>query len=147
MSRENQDKTERRIARYTNRALYRDLKIRARVMRKHPTPAEAILWQRLRHRRVGGYHFRRQHPVVRYIVDFYCAEAKLVVEVDGSVHDEPGHDEYDVERQAFLEELGLRVLRFHNCEVLQGIDEVVKVIADTLQSTPPPAPPRGFGEG
>ena len=147
MSHENQGKIERRIARYTNPALYRELKIRARVMRKHPTPAEAILWQRLRHRRVGGYHFRRQHPIVRYIVDFYCAEAKLVIEVDGSVHDEPDHDEYDVERQAFLEELGLRVLRFHNREVLRGIDEVVKAIANELQSTPPPAPPRSFGEG
>ena len=143
MSYDNQDETERRIARYTHRALYRELKMRARFMRKHPTPAEALLWQHLRHRRVGGYHSRRQHPVVRYIVDFYCAEAKLAIEVDGSVHDEPGHNEYDMARQAFLEKLGLRVLRFHNCEVLRGIDAVVKTISDTLQSTPPPAPTGG----
>ena len=97
------DKIARRTARFTDRALYRDLKMRARLMRKHPTPAEAILWERLRHRRVCGFHFRRQHPVVRYIVDFYSAEAKLVIEIDGSVHDEPGHGEYDGERQALLE--------------------------------------------
>ena len=114
----------------------------------HPTPAEALLWKRLRHKQIGGFHFRRQHPIVRFIVDFYCAEAKLVVEVDGPVHNEPGHDEYDHDRQAFLEELGLRVLRFPNQKVLQGIDLVVQVIAKSCSQPHPPTPsPRLQGWG
>ena len=101
-------------------------------MRRHPTPAEALLWKRLRKRQVKDYHFRRQHPIVRFIVDFYCAEAKLVVEVDGSVHDAPGHDEYDADRQQFFEALGLRVLRFTNADVVGKTDAVVNVIAGAL---------------
>ena len=123
---------ETRIARYTNRAIYRDMKERARFMRQQPTQAEAILWKRLRKRQLNGHHFRRQHPIVRFIVDFYCAEAKLVVEVDGSVHGQPGHDEYDAERQEFLEELGLRVLRFSNVEVVTETDEVLNAIVEAL---------------
>ena len=101
-------------------------------MRRYPTPAEALLWKRLRKRQVKDFRFRRQHPIVRFIVDFYCAESKLVVEVDGSVHDEHGHDEYDADRQQFLEALGLRVLRFTNDEVVGDTDVVVDVIADAL---------------
>jgi len=127
------DHAERRIARYTNRAIYRDMKERARYMRKHPTPAEAILWKRLRKRQVKGFHFRRQHPIVRFIVDFYCAEAKLVVEIDGSVHNQPGHDEYDTERQSFLQALGMRVLRFTNSQVVTETNAVLHAIAEALE--------------
>lgn len=133
METKDSDNIERRIARYTNRAIYRDMKERARHMRKNPTPAEAILWARLRKRQVNGFQFRRQHPIVRFIVDFYCAEAKLVVEVDGSVHDEPGHDEYDANRQQLLDELGLRVLRFSNAQVFNDTDAVLDAIADALE--------------
>ena len=115
---------------HTDRAIYHDIKLRAKHMRENPTVAEDILWQRLRRKQVGGFHFRRQHPIGRFIVDFYCADAKLVIEVDGSVHNEPGHDEYDAERQAFLEELGLKVLRFENTQVLRETDAVVEVIAE-----------------
>ena len=115
---------------YTDRAIYHDIKARARLMRQNPTLAEDILWRRLRRKQVGNLRFRRQHPIGRFIVDFYCAEAKLVIEVDGSVHNEPGHDEYDAERQAFLEELGLNVLRFENTQVLRETDAVVEVIAE-----------------
>ena len=92
-----------RIGRYTNRAINRDIKERARLMRTNLTPAENILWQRLRRKQVGDLRFRRQHPIGRFIVDFYCAEARLVIEVDGEIHDEPGHTEYDEERQRFLQ--------------------------------------------
>ena len=109
------------------------MKKRARFMRKHPTPAEAILWARLRKRQVKGFQFRRQHPIVRFIVDFYCAEAKLVIEVDGSIHNQPGHDEYDAERQNFLEALGLRVLRFSNTQVVTKTDVVLDAIAEALE--------------
>ena len=132
MDSKDSDNLEGRIPRYTDRAIYRDMKERARSMRKHPTQAEAILWKRLRKRQVNGFRFRRQHPIVRFIVDFYCAEAKLVVEVDGAVHDEPGHEEYDAERQQFLEALGLRVMRFTNAAVVGQADAVIAVIADAL---------------
>ena len=152
MDNQDTDNSNRRIARFTDRAIYRDLKERARSMRKNPTRAEDALWQRLRKRQVNGFHFRRQHPIGRFIVDFYCAEAKLAVEVDGAVHNEPGHDEYDDARQEFLEALGLRVLRFDNAEVVSETDGVVSVIAEAIEQavalpTPPPAPPHSYGEG
>lgn len=125
----------RRIARYTDRAISRDIKERARLLRKNQTHAEQILWKRLRRKQVGGLRFRRQHPVGHFIVDFYCAEAKLAVEVDGSVHDQPGHDEYDEDRQAFLQALGLTVLRFTNAQVIRQTDAVVDVIAEALDYT------------
>lgn len=128
----NNDKSGRRIPRYTDRAINRDIKERARIMRKHPTAAEAILWQRLRHKRVGGYRFRRQHPIGRYFVDFNCAEAKLVLEVDGAIHAQPGQGEHDKGRQYFLEGMGLRVLRFTNAHVIRETDQVIETIADNL---------------
>ena len=115
---------------HTDRAVYRDIQERARLMRRNPTPAENILWQRLRQKQVGGFYFRRQHPIGHFIVDFYCAEAKLVIEVDGSVHRQPGHHEYDADRQLFLEHLGVNVIRFDNAQVLQETDAVVEAIAE-----------------
>ena len=97
----------------------------SREMRRAPTPAEDALWQRLRNRQLAGAKFRRQHPIDRYIVDFYCADAQLVIEVDGSAHDEPNHD---AERQEVLETLGLRVLRFRNAEVFERIEDVLSAI-------------------
>ena len=84
---------------HTDREIYADMKLRATYMRRNPTPAEDRLWRLLRGRQVGGFHFRRQHPIGRFIVDFYCAMARLVIEVDGSVHNQPGYDEYDSQRQ------------------------------------------------
>ena len=101
-------------------------------MRKNLTPAEDLLWQRLRKKRFGGLRFRRQHPIGRFIVDFYCAEARLVIEVDGSVHRQPEHDEYDADRQEFLEQLGLKVIRFDNAQVLHQTDAVLEEIVDEL---------------
>ena len=117
---------------HTDRAIYRDIQERARLMRQNPTRAEKILWQRLRGKQVGGFHFRRQHPIGRFIVDFYCASARLVVEVDGAVHNEPGHAEYDEDRQRFLQASGLRVLRFSNAQVVGETDAVVEVIAESV---------------
>src|ERR1700682_1407659 len=81
-----------------------------RGMRKKPTPTEDALWQRLRNRQLAGAKFRRQHPVDHFIVDFYCAEAALAVELDGAIHEHTR--EGDALRQAYLESLGLRFLRF-----------------------------------
>ncbi len=117
---------------HTERKIYGDIKERARHMRKHPTQAEDALWQRLRKRQVKGLRFRRQHSIGPFIVDFYCFEARLVLEIDGEIHEEPGQMEYDKERQHYLESLGLRVLRFSNIQVLDQADSVLKAIGDCI---------------
>ena len=114
--------------------LWDKLKPLARQMRHEPTPAEEHLWQHIRSRRVFNTKFRRQHAIERFIVDFYCAEAQLIIEVDGSIHDYT--QEQDAVRQAFLESLGLRVLRFSNGEVLLAIDAVPERIGEALNLTP-----------
>ena len=98
-------------------------------MRREPTRAEDRLWQRLRNRQASGLKFRRQHAIGRFIVDFYCAEARLVVEVDGAVHEDTADE--DAARQEFLESRGLRVLRFSNDEVSKSLDRVLRAVADT----------------
>jgi very-short-patch-repair endonuclease len=102
-------------------------KFAARDMRNNPTRAERALWERLRGRQVKGLRFRRQHSIDRFIVDFYCAEARLVIEVDGASHAGPT---CDAERQSCLEALGLRVLRVTDAEVLTEIDAVIARIAE-----------------
>jgi very-short-patch-repair endonuclease len=107
----------------TSPELWDKLKPLAREHRHEPTPAERVLWERLRRNQVAGVQFRRQHPIDRFIVDFYCGAAMLVVEVDGPIHDTTVEE--DAARQQFLEALGLRVLRFTNEEVLNQTDAVV----------------------
>jgi very-short-patch-repair endonuclease len=100
-------------------------------MRREPTPAEQKLWQKLRHKQLLGFKFRRQHVIDRFIVDFYCREARLVVEVDGEVHQYTQQE--DAIRQEFLESLGLRVVRLRNEDVLNSIDGVLEEIIGWLQ--------------
>ena len=100
---------------------------RARELRRNPTPAEAVLWERLRGRRLRGLKFRRQHPLGRFIADFCCPEHRFVVELDGDVHQMLA--ERDQERSGQLEELGYRVLRFHNSEVEGNVEAVLEAIA------------------
>ncbi len=113
------------------KAIYEKTKFLAREMRTNPTTAENHLWQRLRKEQVLGFKFRRQYPIDCFIVDFYSTEARLVIEVDGSIHDE--QQEADQLRTEFLQSLGLRVLRFTNGEVLQQTAGVVEHIAEVLQ--------------
>lgn len=115
---------------HTTPKLWEKLKPLARQMRHKPTPAEDALWQRLRNRGVGGAKFRRQYAIGRFIVDFVCLEHRLIIEVDGSIHEQ--QREYDAVRQAFLEAQGFRVLRFTNGDVLQFPDAVVEAIGDAL---------------
>jgi len=115
---------------HTPAELWEKLKPVAREMRHAPTEAERVLWQHLRNRRLRGYKFRRQHPVERFIVDFYCSEAGLVLEVDGPIHQYT--PEEDAIRQEFLEAHGLRVLRFRNGEVLGSIGSVLDAIIAAL---------------
>lgn len=99
---------------------------RARWLRANDTPAEAYLWVVLRNRQLGGWKWRRQVGVGPYIVDFLCAEAGLVVELDGGGHSERG--DYDARRTSVLEARGLRVLRFWNHGVFEGRDAVCDAI-------------------
>jgi very-short-patch-repair endonuclease len=103
-----------------------DLLKYARSLRQEQTDAETRLWQLLRDRRFGGRKFRRQHPIPPYIVDFYCSEAHLVVEVDGGQHADSR--QYDEKRTHFLEQKGSRVLRFWNHEVLNSTEAVCQAI-------------------
>jgi phosphoribosylformylglycinamidine synthase len=102
-------------------------------MRHQPTPAEDHLWQYLRGRRLNGAKFRRQHAIGPFIVDFVCIEQLLIVEVDGLIHEQADQHDRDVNRQAHLEGLGYRVLRFTNGEVLQSVQAVLEVIDAALQ--------------
>jgi very-short-patch-repair endonuclease len=109
----------------------RSLKEYARTNRKNPTPAENHLWQELRGNKLGA-PFRRQHAIGPFIVDFVCLAARLIVEVDGGIHQEIGQAEYDGGRTHELQEDGFLVLRFTNEEVLYGTPEVLKTIAEHL---------------
>jgi very-short-patch-repair endonuclease len=97
---------------------------RARSLRRRQTRAEAVLWQRVRNRRVGGFKFRRQHVIKNKIVDFYCHQARLVIEVDGEVHSGEEAQERDRIRDLHLNLLGFRVIRFTNRRVLNDTDAV-----------------------
>lgn len=113
---------------------------RAREMRHPQTPAEATLWRATRNRNLG-YKFRRQHPIDRFIIDFYCAQAKLCIEIDGESHLEADQMEYDAARTEFLERLGYRVIRFTNNDVRYNINAVVDEIARVIESRlNPPSP-------
>ena len=98
------------------RNLDRHLRQRSRGLRNEATVAEKILWEALRKDACGGYRFLRQHPIPPYVVDFYCAALKLVIEVDGSIHDLPEVQANDQLRQNTLEERGLHLLRITNQE-------------------------------
>ncbi|MFD2720710.1 endonuclease domain-containing protein [Hymenobacter monticola] len=108
------------------------LKSRASAMRRAPTEAEQVLWQALRGSKAGA-KFRRQHPIDRYIVDFACIAALLVVEADGPTHHAPDQRAYDAGRSALLAERGFRVLRFTNEQVLEDLDAVLNEIKTALQ--------------
>ena len=94
------------------------------------TPAEVALWQALRGRKLDGLRFRRQQGIGPYIVDFYCVEARLVVELDGAVHDAPSAQAYDAERTRHLNGLGIRVVRFPNDAVWQDLRGVLAAIGN-----------------
>jgi very-short-patch-repair endonuclease len=102
---------------------------RARQLRKDNTPPEELLWLALRNGQIAGLKFRRQHPVGRYVVDFYCRSAGLVVEIDGMSHID--RLEEDQERINYLDQQGLKVLRVTNQDVMNDLDAVARGIAQT----------------
>src|SRR5271157_6294938 len=103
----------------------------ARALRRQPTRVEEILWAHLRGSRFHGAKFRRQVPIDRYVVDFYCHAAKLVVELDGRQHE--WFAEYDAGRTEVLERVGIRVIRFTNEEVCADLDSVLTRLGAELR--------------
>ena len=121
-----------------------NVKHKARQLRKNMTNSERALWSRLRGKQLLGVQFYRQKPIGNYIVDFFAAKMKLVVEVDGSQHMETNHAKKDKRRDEYLTSVGLTVLRFNNREVLAETDAVIKIIyrsiAKRLKSKSPLPP-------
>ncbi|KQX97389.1 DNA methylase [Rhodanobacter sp. Root480] len=117
---------------------------RARGLRRAMTDVERLLWRYLRNRHLSGWKFRRQHEVGHYIVDFVCAEAMLVVELDGGQHAELV--DYDEHRTQYLHSMGYRVLRFWNNDVLANIESVLEVILEAVASPAPHPSPLPIGE-
>jgi len=123
------------------------IKVSARDLRNNQTEAEKILWSRLRKRAVSGLRFLRQYPIIFeydscerfFVADFYCHEKKIVVEVDGKIHDQ--QKDYDELRDFIMNELGFSVLRIKNEEIYENIDEVVGRIRAATHRNPPLTPP------
>jgi phosphoribosylformylglycinamidine synthase subunit PurQ / glutaminase len=111
-------------------ALWRKLRPDVRRLRREPTEAEALLWEQLRKNRLGGARFRRPHPIGQFIVDFCCPSRRLIVELDGPIHD--AQAERDAMRQSFLQERGYQVLRIPNDDVLLRMGEVLQRIGARL---------------
>ena len=122
----------------------------ARKLRRKEPPAEETLWELLRNRQLGGAKFRRQHQFGPYVLDFFCAEAKLAVECDGEPHNQAGRQRVDHKRDAYLRSQGLTVLRFTNQFILDETEKVLADIGSHLQEkrsliTPPSPAGRGVG--
>ena len=117
---------------YGNRELVR----RARKLRSNMTKAEIILWSRLRSKQINGYKFRRQQPLLDYIVDFYCKDLKLIIEVDGEIHSLPEKTNYDSKRDNILKINGYHILRLSNVEVEteinSAINKIISYISENL---------------
>ena len=110
-----------------------NLRYISRRLRKGMTESEQALWLQLRRKQLLGVQFYRQKPIGNYVVDFYAPEAKLVIEVDGSQHQDASHTQNDAYRDEYLTSQGLIVLRFNNLQVLRERDAVLEVIHRTLQ--------------
>ena len=106
---------------------------KAKLLRSKMTQSESILWEKLKGKQINGLRFRRQHPINIYIVDFYCHTQKLVIELDGEIH--KSQIEYDNERTKDLNIYGLNIIRFHNYEIEEDIDNIISKIKNTITNT------------
>jgi very-short-patch-repair endonuclease len=104
----------------------------ARRLRQNLTPAETMLWEALKNRQLKGWKFRVQHPGESFIVDFYCPQHRLVIELDGAVHNQQA--DYDAARTERLHHLGYRVIRFRNQEVISDLSGVLEQIVYTIEN-------------
>ncbi|HEX6901422.1 MAG TPA: endonuclease domain-containing protein [Thermoanaerobaculia bacterium] len=109
----------------------RTIRSRAQILRETPTRAERAMWEILRDRRLQGIKFRRQHPISIYVADFFCHELKLIVELDGEVHDAPRRAVRDANRDAYLRSQGCTILRFPNHDVFHDRESVLTRILET----------------
>jgi len=115
-----------------------DIMENARRLRKNMTNSEKLLWEKLKGKQICGLRFRRQHPIDIFIADFYCHEVRLVVEIDGEIHNQ--QEEYDDGRTAEMEKFGIKMIRFKNYEVEKDIENVVEKIiskVNQLLKSPP----------
>ena len=124
-----------------------ELSERARQLRQDDTRAEKKAWIQLKDRRTLGLKFRRQVPIDRYIVDFYCHEILVIIELDGGVHDQPGQVEWDEKRNSRLEELGYRVLHITNENIFNHPDCLFEMIRALYPSPGAARHPLPSGEG
>ena len=113
----------------------RKFKPLARNLRTNMTNAEQLIWSKIRRKQIGDLQFYRQKNIGHYIVDFYCPKGKLIVEVDGGQHYEKAGIKKDQERDRYLQDLGLTVLRFSDIDVLKNIDGVIEKIHEYIQSS------------
>jgi very-short-patch-repair endonuclease len=103
----------------------------ARLLRRRMTYSESLLWEKLKGKQLMGLRFRRQHPIDIFIVDFYCHEVKLVIEIDGEIHLD--QIEYDDGREADIEKYDIKIIRFTNDEVNNNIEDVIQKIESVIK--------------
>jgi len=104
----------------------------AEKLRQNMTETEIILWAKIKQNKLNGYRFKAQHPIKTFIADFYCHRAKLVIEIDGIIHNSEERKEYDINRSYEFEQLGLKILRFTNSDVLNNTNWVLTQIENYL---------------
>ena len=104
----------------------------ARSLRKNQSSFERILWQELRRKNMFGVKFRRQHPLGKYIADFFCFEKKLIIELDGPFHEDKVRKIYDIRRQSELEKMGYKVIRFKNEEIINNFEKILTTIENLV---------------
>jgi len=113
-------------------------------LRKNMTKAEILLWSKLKGKQLNGLKFRRQYGVNNYVIDFYCPELKLAIEIDGGVHYYDSRIVFDKQRQRDIEELGIKVLRYTNNDVIKNMEGV---LSDIIATTPHSPPSQGGDKG
>ncbi|MEK9158884.1 MAG: endonuclease domain-containing protein [Patescibacteria group bacterium] len=116
-----------------------------RQLRKEATGTEKILWYKIRNSQLG-HKFRRQHGIGDYIADFYCPEKKLVIELDGEIHGDKLRMNHDLIRDDFLQQGGLKAIRYTNEQILKNLDAVLQDIINRCQQSTSPSPPFQGGE-
>lgn len=117
----------------------------AQNLRKNQTKAESFLWELLRRKQLNNLKFRRQHPIWDYIADFYCPEKKLVIELDGSIHNNKEQKEHDQLRDAIMQQHNITVIRFTNNDVFEKIENILQTIIDVSNKPPRSTKWRGVG--
>ena len=114
-------------------------KIFSRRLRKEQTAAEKIIWEQLRKRKFNNFKFRRQHVIEGFVLDFYCHELKLGIEVDGGIH--LRRKNYDALRQELIEAKGITIIRVSNLEISENKKALLNKLKDVIEPTPTPSPP------